>query len=63
MITQERTLYDREFKQKAVEFSYAKGNTKEIAEELEIQVELLYRWRRKLRSMRIIVSPVKENSR
>jgi len=46
MMTQERTFYDREFKQKAVELSYARGNTKEIAEELGIRAELLYRWRR-----------------
>ncbi|MFO7889746.1 MAG: transposase [bacterium] len=46
MMTQERTFYDREFKQKAVELSYARGNVKEIAEELGIRPELLYRWRR-----------------
>ena len=46
MMTQERKFYDREFKQKAVELSYARGNAKEIAEELGIRPELLYRWRR-----------------
>lgn len=46
MMKQERTFYDREFKQKAVELSYARGNTKEIAEELGVRLELLYRWRR-----------------
>ena len=49
MMTKERTFYDREFKQKAVELSYARGNTKEIAEELGIRVELLYRWRREFK--------------
>jgi len=46
MMTKQRTYYDREFKQKAVELSYARGNAKEIAEELGIRPELLYRWRR-----------------
>jgi transposase len=49
MMTQERIFYDREFKQKAGELSYARGNTKEIAEELGIRVELLYRWRREFK--------------
>jgi len=46
MMTRERQKYDREFKQKAVELSFARGNAKEIAEELDIRPELLYRWRR-----------------
>ena len=46
MMTQERKVYDREFIQKAVELSYARGNAREIAEELGIHPELLYRWRR-----------------
>ena len=45
-MTQERQKYDREFKQKAVELSFARGNTREIAKELGIRPELLYRWRR-----------------
>ena len=44
-MTRERQSYDREFKQKAVELSFARGNAKEIAEELGIRPELLYRWR------------------
>ncbi|MFA9409358.1 MAG: transposase [Candidatus Dadabacteria bacterium] len=46
MMTRERQNYDRDFKQKAVELSFARGNAKEIAEELGIRPELLYRWRR-----------------
>jgi transposase len=46
MMTKERQYYDREFKQKAVELSYARGNAKEIADELGLRPELLYRWRR-----------------
>ncbi|NQU35029.1 MAG: transposase, partial [Bacteroidetes bacterium] len=34
---QNRKKYDREFKQKAVELSYARGNSSEIAEELGIE--------------------------
>ena len=46
MMTKERQTYDKEFKQKAVELSFARGNAREIAEELGIHPELLYRWRR-----------------
>jgi len=46
MMIKERQSYDREFKQKAVELSFARGNAREIAEELGIRPELLYRWRR-----------------
>ena len=46
MMIKERQSYDRDFKQKAVELSFARGNAKEIAEELGIRPELLYRWRR-----------------
>jgi len=31
MMIKERKFYDREFKQKAVELSYARGNAREIA--------------------------------
>jgi transposase len=48
MMTKERQPYDKEFKQKAVELSFARGNAREIAEELGIRPELLYRWRREL---------------
>ncbi len=46
MMTTKRKKYDKDYKQKAVELSFARGNAKEIAEELEIEPELLYRWRR-----------------
>ena len=45
-MNQNRKKYDKEFKQKAVELSYARGNAKEIADELGIDKGLLYRWRR-----------------
>jgi len=40
-----RKTFDREFKQKAVELSYSRGNAREVAQELGISPELLYRWR------------------
>jgi len=46
MMLKERQSYDREFKQKAVELSFARGNAREIGEELGIRPELLYQWRR-----------------
>ena len=45
-MTKNRKKYDKDFKQKAVELSYARGNAKDIADELELPPELLYRWRR-----------------
>ena len=48
-MNQYRKKYDKEFKQKAVELSYARGNTKEIADELGIDKGLLYRWRKELK--------------
>ena len=41
----ERRKFDRELKLKAVELSYQRGNIVEIAQELKIRPELLYRWR------------------
>ena len=40
-----RKNYSKEFKQKAVELSNVRGNAREIAHELGIRAELLYRWR------------------
>ena len=41
--------YDKEFKQTAVELSYARGNATDIADELGIDKGLLYRWRKELK--------------
>ena len=38
--------YSPSFKQKAVELSYARGNTKQVSEELEIPYSVLHRWRK-----------------
>ena len=48
-MNQNRKKYDKEFKQKAVELSYARGNAKEISDELGIDKGLLYRWRKELK--------------
>lgn len=45
----ERRQFDSEFKKKAVELANLRGNVVEIAEELGIRHELLYRWRREFR--------------
>ncbi len=43
-----RKTYSKEFKQKAVELSNVRGNVQEIARELDIIPELIYRWRKEL---------------
>lgn len=46
MMTKQRTNYDRDYKQKLVKLSHARGNAKKVAEEYGIEPALLYRWRR-----------------
>ena len=41
-----RRKYDPEFKQMAVELSRHRKDIKNLAEELDIRPELIYRWRR-----------------
>ena len=41
-----RRKYDREFKQMAVELSKHRNDIRVLAGELEINPDLLYRWRR-----------------
>jgi len=41
-----RKTYDRDFKEKAVALSNARGKTSEIAEELGIKPDLIRRWKR-----------------
>lgn len=43
---QDRKTYSKEFKQKAVELSNVRGNVQEIARELGVSAEFIYRWRR-----------------
>jgi transposase len=39
-----RKIYSKEFKQKAVELSHVRGTVQEIARELGVRAELIYRW-------------------
>lgn len=43
-----RKVYSKEFKQKAVELSNVRGNVAEVARELGVNPEFLYRWRREI---------------
>lgn len=43
-----RRIYSKEFKRKAVELSNVRGSVQQIANELEVRSELIYRWRREL---------------
>lgn len=43
-----RKSYSKEFKQKAVELSNVRGNVQDIARELGVGAELIYRWRKEL---------------
>lgn len=43
-----RKSYSKEFKEKAVELSKVRGDVPEIANELDIKPDLLYRWRREM---------------
>lgn len=45
-----RKIYSREFKLNAIKLSYNRENIKELAHELGIRPELLYRWRKALAS-------------
>ena len=42
---QERRRFTREFKLNAVELSYTRSSIAELASELKVRPELLYRWR------------------
>jgi len=44
-MTRTRKKYDRDFKLKAVELSFQKENIRELALDLGIRPELIYRWR------------------
>lgn len=45
-MVKERQHYDRDFKENAVELARIRGNISEVARELGIRSELLYRWNR-----------------
>ena len=43
---EKRKSYTKEFKQKAVELSNVRGNVQDVARDLGVGAELIYRWRR-----------------
>ena len=45
-MTKRNKHYTLEFKQRAVELSYARGNVSAICKELEVPLSVLHRWRR-----------------
>lgn len=47
-----RTHYSREFKLKAVELSYQKENITQLADDLGIPSNLIYRWRKQLETLK-----------
>ena len=49
MSKRKATDYTLDFKQKAVELSYARGNVKQVSEELDLYPSVLYRWRKELK--------------
>lgn len=48
-MSKEKRGYTVEFKQKAVELSYARGNAAEVCRELGLNTSVLGRWRREAR--------------
>jgi transposase len=47
-MSKNRRVYSKEFKLKAVELSNVRGNVAEIARELGVKAEFIYRWRREV---------------
>lgn len=50
-MTKSRRKFDRAFKLKAVELSYSRDCIKELAGELNVRPELIYRWRSEFGSL------------
>jgi transposase len=44
-MTETRRIFDREFKIKVVELSYSRPNIRDLAQEMDLRPELIYRWR------------------
>ncbi len=56
-MAEERKKYSREFKITAVELSFARGQVKEVAEELGIDSQLLSTWKYQFRNDKDIAFP------
>ena len=48
---QVRKIYDKSFKEKAVQLSYERKNISELAREFEITVPQLHKWCKELRNL------------
>ncbi len=44
-----KRVYDRSFKERAVELSYERSSVKELAKELGVSVDRIYSWRSELK--------------
>jgi transposase len=56
-MAEERKRYDKEFKLKVVEVSFARGKVKEVAEEYGIDPQMLSSWRSQLKYHKEIAFP------
>ena len=45
-----KRVYDRSFKERAVELSYERSSVKELAKELGVSVDRIYSWRSEIKS-------------
>jgi len=59
-MAEERKRYDKEFKLKVVELSFARGKVKEVAEEYGIDPQMLSSWRSQLKYHKEIAFPGNE---
>ena len=57
-----KRVYSKEFKEQAVRLSYQRANIKELASELGIVVERIYKWRRATRDIKMGSTQQAENS-
>lgn len=51
IMSKERRKYDREYKQMVVELSLQRSDIPELAQELGIKPDLIYRWKREYRAL------------
>jgi len=45
-----KNVYDRSFKERAVELSYERSSVKDLAKELGVNVDRIYSWRSEIKS-------------
>jgi len=58
-----KRIYSTEFKQNAIELSYQRSNIKELASELGIDVQRIYKWRKGAIDVKMSSSPkIKEET-